>query len=86
MYQVTVRMRKIIRTFKALICKRFYKLLNSNSNDVSALILLWIEILCLQCLAPNILLLVLGLLKLGSPSWLSKLTHPGRWLSQSSAC
>lgn len=55
MSQVAVRMREVIRTFKALIRKRFCKPLNSNNkplnsnnNDVFPLICLLIEILCLR--------------------------------------
>lgn len=46
MSQVTVRMSEVIRTFKALIHKRFCKPLNSN-NNVFTFIYLLIEILCL---------------------------------------
>lgn len=48
MSQVTVRMREVIRTFKAKICKRFCKPLNSNNNDVFTLIYLLMKIPCLH--------------------------------------
>lgn len=68
MSQVTVRMRKVICTFKALIHKRLCKPLNSN-NNVFTLIYLLIEIPCLRLFVTQHSMLVWGLLKL----WVSLL-------------
>lgn len=53
----------VIRTFKALISKRFCKTLNSYSNDALTLILLMIKTLCLHLFGTQHSIAVLGLLK-----------------------